>query len=259
MKPNFNEEKKLWRRGFDVVVGLDEAGRGALVGPVVAAAVMINHKLQYTNYKQYLNSKSKNSKRVLSLGFRNSDLFGICDLGFGISQVRDSKQLSEKKRGQLYEVLTNHSMISWGVGIVSEKVIDKINVLEATKLSMCKAIDSLNNKSQITNYKQILNSKSKNLKRGQFLLIDGNFGLKAKIPQKSIIKGDAKVFSIAAASIIAKVTRDRLMQKMHKKYPEYGFDRHKGYGTSLHVSNLANFGPCKIHRKTFFPVSQMVQ
>ena len=196
--PNFVEEKKLWKQGFKIVVGLDEAGRGPLAGPVVAGAVV------------FLN-------------------------GFKIKELNDSKKLSEKQRENLYKILTNHKDIKWGIGIVSEKVIDKINILEATKLAMQKAL--------------------KNLKP-EFLLIDGNFKINSIMRQKSIIKGDQKVFSIAAASIIAKVTRDRLMEKAHKKYSSYGFDKHKGYGTKAHFASLKKFGPCKIHRKSFYPVNK---
>lgn len=203
MYPNFNEEKKLWRQGYEYVVGLDEVGRGPLAGPVVAGAVCV----KLSSYK------------VIKL------------------KVNDSKKLSEKQREEFYETLTNHKNIKWGVGIVSEKVIDSINILEATKLAMKKAIKNLN---------------------ADFLLLDGNFKINSLVPQKSIIKGDQKVFSIAVASIIAKVTRDRIMQKMHKKYPEYGFNRHRGYGTALHFKNLQDFGYSKIHRKTFFPISKMV-
>ncbi len=203
--PNVSEEKKLWRKGFEWVAGLDEAGRGPLAGPVVAAAVMLR---QIPNYKSQ------------------------------ITKINDSKKLSEKQREFFYEKLISDKDIVFGVGIVSEKVIDKINILEASKLAMKKA------------YSNVLKNN-----RVNFLLIDGNFRLDTNIPQKSIIKGDAKVFSIAAASIIAKVTRDRLMQKMHKKFPQYEFAKHKGYGTALHLAHLKTFGPCKIHRKTFWPVS----
>jgi len=203
--PNFNEEKKLWSKGYNIVVGIDEAGRGPLAGPVVAAAVFI-----------------KPGAKILLRG------------------VNDSKKLSEKQRENIYKILTSHKDIEWGVGIVSEKVIDKINILEATKLAMQKSFKKLN---------------------PDFLLLDGNFSAQGgpasgwKIFEKSIIKGDQKVFSISAASIIAKVTRDRLMQKYHKQYPQYGFDKHKGYGTALHIANIKEFGACKIHRKTFYPVS----
>ncbi len=202
--PNFNEEKKLWRNGYNVVAGLDEAGRGPLAGPVVAAAVLINK-----NDKVFKNIK-----------------------------INDSKKISAKNRELFYNILTNHKDIEWGIGIVSEKVIDKINILQASKLAMVKAIEDLGVKAD-------------------FLLIDGNFGINVNIPQKGIIKGDQKVFSISAASILAKVTRDNIMQNMHEKYPEYRFDLHKGYGTALHINNLKSFGPCKIHRKTFYPVNSI--
>jgi ribonuclease HII len=203
MNPNLNEEKRLWKKGIGHVAGLDEAGRGPLAGPVVAAAVVITDKT-FTK----------------------------------IPGVKNSKELSEREREKLYEILTHHNGIQWGVGIVSEKVIDKINILEATKLAMEKALADID---------------------ADFLLIDGNFTLYKEVPQKTIIKGDEKVFSIAAASILAKVTRDRLMQKYHNKYPDYGFAKHKGYGTAFHVAQLKKIGPCKIHRKTFAPVSHFYQ
>jgi len=216
MKSNFNEEKKLWKKGYKFVIGLDEVGRGPLAGPVVAGAVILNSKFKIQNLK-----------------------------------INDSKKLSVKRREELYEILTNHSDIFWGIGIVSEKVIDKINILEATKLAMQKAIDALEFKIQKLKCK-ITNQNSK-------LLIDGNFSLKTNILQKSIIKGDEKVFSISAASIIAKVTRDKLMDKLHEKYPEYGFDKHKGYGTAMHLKNIKKFGPCKIHRKSFEPIKSIAK
>ena len=181
------------------MVGLDEVGRGALAGPVVAAAVIIikNLKLKIKNLP-----------------------------------IRDSKKLSPKKREEFYKILTKNPNIEWGIGRVSERVIDKINILEATKLAMGKAINNL--KSKI-----------------DFLILDGNFRIKTKIPQKSIVKADEKVFSCAAASIIAKVNRDKLMMRYHKKYPQYGFDKHKGYPTRLHRLMIKKHGFCKIHRKSF--------
>jgi len=203
MKPNFIEEKKLWKKGFKTVAGLDEAGRGPLAGPVVAAAVVFKENFKIKNFS-----------------------------------VNDSKKLSEKQRDFFYKILTNHKDIKWGVGIVSEKIIDKINILQATKLAMKQAFKDLN---------------------PDFILLDGNFSIDCATGQKSIIKGDQKVFSISAASIIAKVTRDRIMEKYHKKYPEYGFLQHKGYPTKAHFASLQKFGPCKIHRKTFYPVSSFAK
>lgn len=193
----FTEEKKL-KKKYSRIAGLDEAGRGPLAGPVVAAAVIVR------NYPP------------IDLPWR---------------EIRDSKKLSAKKREQLCRILTHHPDIEWGIGKVSEKIIDKINILQATKLAMEKAI--------------------KNLGKADFLLLDGNFKINSTIPQRSIIKGDDKVFSIAAASIIAKVKRDTIMKRMDKRYPEYGFNKHKGYPTKYHGKMLSKHGSCKIHRKSF--------
>ena len=244
--PNFAEEKKLWRRGHKWVAGLDEAGRGPLAGPVIASAVAV---------------KVKTQKLKLLNG------------------LKDSKQLTARQREKFFKILTNHPQIKWGVGKVSEKVIDKINILEATKLAMAGAVKNLNkklNNPQRSRLKSRRNSKNSgktvvpnfhdrgNLvqqaqeTRGlDFLIIDGNFKINSEIPQKSVVKADEKVFSCAAASIIAKVSRDRMMAKYHKKYPKYCFDRHKGYPTELHRKMIKKYGPCFIHRKTFafFPVS----
>ncbi len=208
--PNLSEEKKLWKKGLKVIVGLDEAGRGSLSGPVVAGAVIVRPN-------KYLTVKSFNDLKI-----------------------RDSKKLTPKKREELYEILAVHPEIEWATGKASEKIIDRINVLEATKLAMKRAVRNLEKK---LGKKQI-----------GFLILDGRIKLDLDIPQKSIIKGDDKVFSCAAASIIAKVRRDRLMRRQHKKYPQYGFINHKGYGTKKHIAVLAELGPCKIHRKSFKPV-----
>lgn len=206
-------EKKLWRKGYRYVVGLDEAGRGPLAGPVTAAAVMI--KMSKSNLKSKILNLKSNFK-----------------------EIKDSKKLTAKKREEFYKILTNHSAIEWGIGKVSEKVIDKINILEATKLAMKRAIKNLEKKHR----------------RASFLILDGNFKIDSPIPQKSIIKADEKVFSCACASILAKVYRDRIMRRYHKKYSQYGFAQHKGYPTKQHRKMLKKYGPCKIHRKTFKPV-----
>ena len=192
-RPTLKEEKKLWKEGYKRVAGLDEAGRGPLAGPVVACAVII----------------------------------GRSDLHY----IKDSKQLSAKQREEIYSILTKHPDIEWGIGLVSEKIIDKINILEATKLAMQKAVSKL--------------------KEPDFLILDGNFSIKSDIPQKSIIKADEKVFSCSCASIIAKVTRDRLMIKYDKKYPCYGFASNKGYPTKYHRAMLNKYGRCGIHRDSF--------
>ncbi|XOB46276.1 MAG: ribonuclease HII [Candidatus Nealsonbacteria bacterium] len=216
--PNFSEEKKLWKKGFKKVVGLDEAGRGPLSGPVVAAAVLI---------------KSIRKIRAKFVDIRD---------------VKDSKKLSPKKREELYKILINHPQIKWGIGKVSEKVIDKINILEATKLAMKRAVKNLEKKIK----------KKKRLNLIEFLILDGRMKLDLDILQKSIIKADNKVFSCAAASIIAKVSRDRMMRRYGKKYPQYGFSKHKGYATKLHLKRLKKYGPCSIHRKSFRPVKKLL-
>jgi ribonuclease HII len=197
--PNLKEEKKLWKKGYKVVVGLDEAGRGPLAGPVVAAAVSIiaNCKLQIAN--------SKN--------------------------LKDSKKLTPQKREEFFKLIIKNPFIEWGIGKVSERIIDKINIKNAAELAMEKALKNLEKKIK---------------KKADFLIIDGNHinskNLKAR-NHKLIVKGDEKVLSCAIASIIAKVTRDRIMEKYAKKFPEYGFEKHKGYGTKFHLKMLRKYGP----------------
>jgi len=210
------EEKKLWKKGFKVVACLDEAGRGPLAGPVVACAVV---KLK----------KGKTNKRFREI-FEN---------------IKDSKKLTFKKREEFYELLTSHPQIEWATSRASEKTIDRINIFEATKLTMERAVRNLARKLEN--------------KKIDFLIIDGNFGINSAIPQKSIIKADEKVFSVVAASIIAKVSRDRMMLRYHKKYPDYQFVSHKGYPTKLHCRLLKKHGPCKIHRKSFRPVRYLIK
>jgi len=195
------EEKRQWSKGYKYVVGIDEAGRGPLAGPVVSGAVLILEK-DFEEIKK-------------------------------IKSVKDSKKLSEKKREEVYLNLVNKPKLKWGIGIVSEKVIDKINILEATKLSMIKAVKDLEKKNHV---------------KVDFLILDGKMKIDLDVDQESIIKGDDKVFSVSAASIIAKVTRDRLMIKYDKKYPAYNFKKHKGYGTKEHLRNIKKNGICKIHR-----------
>lgn len=201
MRPNLRQEKKLWQKGYKVVFGLDEAGRGSLAGPVVAVATFLppGKKLKIKN-------------------------------------LRDSKKLSLSLREKIYKLIVKSKKIKWGIGIVSERIIDKINIFEATKMAMKKAIKNLEKKLR---------------KKADFLILDGNFKLDLPIPQKAIIKGDEKVFSCALASIIAKVKRDKIMMRYHLKYPNYKFNLHKGYSTQLHKILLKKYGPCKIHRKSF--------
>lgn len=183
--------------GYRRIAGIDEAGRGPLAGPVVAAAV------------------------VLPIRCR-------------LSGVDDSKQLSKGERDRLYAAIFEHAM---GVGIGSADVgeIDRFNILEATRLAMRRAIDQLT-------------------PSPDYLLIDAVALPGSRISVRPIIKGDSLSLSIAAASIIAKVTRDRLMAEYHEMFPEYDFLSHKGYGTTGHLQRLARHGPCRIHRRTFMPV-----
>ena len=149
-----------------------------------------------------------------------------------IEGINDSKKVSEKKREKLYEEITNEA-IAWGVGIIDQKEIDEINILNATKKAVTTAIASLK-------------------VRPDLILVDALTNIDTLgVPYKSIIKGDAKEYSIAAASIIAKVTRDRIMREWDEVYPEYGFSKHKGYGTANHIKVIKEIGPCMLHRKSF--------
>ena len=188
-------EKDLYSKGAKKICGIDEAGRGPLAGPVVVASVIMPE-----------------------------DSF--------IEGVNDSKKISEKKREKLYDEITQ-SAIAWGIGIIDQKEIDEINILNATKKGLTTALNELT-------------------QRPDIILVDALTGIDTLgIPYQSIIKGDAKSYSIAAASIIAKVTRDRIMKQWDEIYPEYGFERHKGYGTKAHIEVIKNNGICPIHRKTF--------
>ncbi len=184
------------------LIGLDEAGRGPLAGPVVAVAVCIDKK-------------------------REKDFLMLKKLG-----IKDSKKILPKKREMIYEEIISFPFVEWGMGIVSEKTIDKINILEATKLAMKKALKKVNREDYL-------------------LIIDGNFKINTNQKQKSITRADTKILECSIASIIAKVERDKIMQKYHKKYPIYGFDKHKGYGTREHYQAIKKYGLCKIHRKSF--------
>ena len=194
-------ETELYNNGINFIAGIDEVGRGPLVGPVVTAAV-------------------------------------ILPKDFYDERINDSKKLTEKKRELLYDVIMENA-ISVGVGISSENVIDEINILNATKRAMFEAVNNLSLKPE-------------------HLLIDA-VKLNTDIPQTSIIKGDAKSESIAAASIIAKVTRDRMMIELDKIHPEYDFKHNKGYGTKKHIEAIRKYGIIKEHRKTFAPCDEYVK
>ena len=193
------ELKKIDKQYYDMnmkyVCGIDEAGRGPLAGPVVVGiAIMPENSM--------------------------------------IEGVNDSKKVSEKKREKLYDLITQEA-IAWNVGIADQNEIDEINILNATKLALTRAIDGLKIKPDL-------------------ILVDALTNINTLgIPYKSIIKGDAKEYSIAAASILAKVTRDRMMREYDEIYPQYGFSGHKGYGTAKHIAAIKEYGPCILHRKSF--------
>jgi ribonuclease HII len=187
-------EKSLAGQGYAKIAGVDEAGRGPLAGPVVSAAVVLPANFQ--------------------------------DRG-----VIDSKKLSPGRREKLFSHIYDQAE-AIGIGIVDPQEIDRINILQAARLSMVMALAHLG-------------------PAPDYVLVDGNFRLETDLPHQPVIKGDARSISIAAASIVAKVTRDRLMLRYHDDFPQYGFDRHKGYPTKAHKTAIAVNGPCRIHRRSF--------
>ena len=195
--------------GLTAIAGLDEAGRGALAGPVVAAAVILP-----------LSSSSSSSSP---------------DLLKQLSEVNDSKQLSANTRAKLYPIIQN-TALTFGIGIRSAQYVDRYGIISSTKQAMLDALQAL-------------------IPPAEYLLIDGRIRLpRSSLPQQSIIRGDSKSLSIAAASILAKVTRDQVMIALDAQYPEYGFARHKGYGTVSHRHALRLSGPTPEHRLTFSPL-----
>ena len=187
-------EDKAHIDGYKIVCGVDEAGRGPLAGPVYAAAVVLPD--------------------------------GLEDMG-----INDSKKISEKKREQIFDIITENA-IAYGIGFATESEIDEINILNATYLAMKRAVDNMN-------------------VRPDLVLVDGNRKPGTGYEEITIVKGDAKSISIAAASILAKVSRDRYMRELAEKYPEYEFEKHKGYGTKLHYEKIGQYGILPDHRKSF--------
>ena len=214
-------EKQIFGNGYNVVAGIDEAGRGALAGPVAAAVVAVK----------------KGAFKKISFG--EIDKFII-----------DSKQLSEKKREEVFEAIKLAPEIKWQVSFIQPEIIDRINIWQATLLAWRRCFRKLDC-------------------QPNFLFIDGNFDLsgdfypssksdivkKDGLAQMPIVGADRKIFLVSLASIIAKVSRDRLMRRLHQKYPQYEFVKHKGYGTKMHLEKIKKFGPCFIHRKSFRPIS----
>lgn len=193
--PDYSLENNARKKGFKFICGVDEAGRGPLAGPVCAACVILPEGLE-------------------------------------IEGVNDSKKLSEKKREQLYDVITEKAL-AWAVAFASVDEIEEYNILGATYLAMTRAVNGL----QIS---------------ADYALVDGNRKPpQITFPVETVVKGDSKSFSIAAASILAKVTRDRLLKEYNEQYPQYDFLQHKGYGTKAHIEAIKKYGPCDIHRPSF--------
>ncbi len=195
-------EDRARQSGYTCIAGLDEAGRGPLAGPVVAAAVVLPE-------------------------------------GLLIAGLTDSKQVTEPERDRLFDVIRTVA-ICYGIGIVDERTIDEVNILQASILAMEQALEVLD-------------------PRPDYLLLDAVTLPRVMLPQKPLIKGDSRSHSISAASILAKVTRDRLMCELHEKFPLYNFHKHKGYGTREHMALLEKHGPCDAHRKSFSPVSELIR
>ncbi|MGN0565305.1 MAG: ribonuclease HII [Candidatus Limousia pullorum] len=187
-------EKTAYENGYNLVCGVDEAGRGPLAGPVCAAAVVLPK-------------------------------------GLILEGVNDSKKLTEKKREALFDVITEQAL-DWSVAFATVEEIEEINILNAAMLAMKRAVEGLKNPVD-------------------FAIIDGNRKPPLEIDCEAVVKGDAKSMSVAAASILAKVSRDRILRQYAVDYPQYGFEKHKGYGTKVHVEALKKYGPCEVHRPSF--------
>jgi ribonuclease HII len=204
MEDLYKYEKELWNKNFNYIGGVDEVGRGPLIGPVVTACVVLPKD-------------------------------------FKLEGLTDSKKLTEKKREEYYEYIINNCT-AWATGECSPAEIDEYNILEATKIAMKRAIDKVNNKLKL-----------------DYILIDGNMKFSFDYNYQSIVKGDAKSISIAAASVVAKVTRDRMLIELDKKYPMYGYKDHKGYPTKKHIEAIYKYGLIEGYRKTFKPVCDIVE
>jgi len=200
-----DHERALWRQGLTLVAGVDEAGRGPLAGPVVAAAV------------------------VFPCGWLEAGLDSR------LRGLNDSKQLTEAQREEYYAILTAHPEIRYAIADADAGLIDRINILQATHRAMNAALEQLR-------------------PPPQHVLVDGSPVKSMRLPNTPLVKGDARSYSIAAASVLAKVTRDRLMREFDRLYPGYGFAEHKGYGTPQHLAAIRRHGPCPIHRRSFAPI-----
>jgi len=199
-------ERKLWQKGLNHVAGVDEAGRGPLAGPVVAAAVVLPNR--------WAESGSFDER---------------------LRDLNDSKLLTARQREGFFAIITSHPEIRYAVARVDVETIDRVNILQATHRAMNDALAQLQ-------------------PEPQHVLVDGRPVKSLRFPQTALVRGDARSYPIAAASVLAKVTRDRLMFEYDRQWPAYGFARHKGYGTPQHLAALAQHGPCPIHRRSFAPL-----
>lgn len=211
LRPDFRREQQLWAQGLTHIAGVDEAGRGPLAGPVVAAAVVLSPDFSTPHF----------------------------------SSLNDSKQLSQSLRESLFDEITQNAL--WGIGVVDAQTIDEINIRQASWRAMQMAVDDLCARTS---------GESSTRFTVDYVLIDGLPSGEAAWPYEAIVKGDAKSLSIAAASVVAKVWRDRLMIDFDAQFPAYGFAQHKGYGSPQHLRALKEHGACPIHRRTFKPVRE---
>lgn len=206
--PDIELEKKLWKKGFKYVVGIDEAGRGPLAGPVCAGAVLIDENTQLHPF------------------------------------VRDSKKMTEKRREEVFEYI-KESSLAYGIAMIDSVVIDELGIQEAVKMAMEEALRQIEEKIK---------------SRVDYLIVDGtNVSTISGYHMEKIKAGDLKHYSISAASILAKVSRDRYMKEIAKEFPVYCFEKHVGYGTKLHMETLIKYGPCSLHRKSFAPVKKLIK
>lgn len=224
--PHKTLERKLFADGYRYVIGIDEVGMGCLAGPVTACAVLFDKKFFVSRHPK-------------------------------LAGIRDSKLLLPHQREKFYKELLNNKGLRYQLASSSPTTIDKINIYQAARMAMRRAVRKLGYSVQGIGFKKQLDAERWMLKT--IVLVDGKTKISGlDLPQQAIVKGDRKIFAIACASIIAKVTRDRIMTRFAKKYPDYGFEKHKGYGTQLHQAMLTKHGICAIHRKSFAPVAKLL-
>ncbi len=251
-KTNFNTadrfefERDLWSREFILVAGVDEAGRGPLAGPVVAAAVILPatwatecarpRAQQCDQPEGHRTTRAPRTRHVAVPGDGHTpqtDSIGGFDPR--LFYLNDSKQLTEAQRENFFQIITKHTDLRYAIAIVDAATIDRINILQATHRAMNEALAKLQ-------------------PQPQHVLVDGRPVKSMTLPQTALVKGDSRSYSIAAASVLAKVTRDRMMLEFDAKFPGYGFAVHKGYGVPQHLAAIEKLGPCPIHRMSFAPL-----